>query len=561
MTSTFQDDFDRVDGPIGSDYLIPCGMVSISSEAVIPVGLSGDSPETFDPTSVKTQVLAVSEDMDSPDQVLRAVWARDLNPPTGGAPLSVDTDPAFTILARMSKDPLIVDLGADEDPYCYDQGYGLRVTCPIDNSAPILKIVKFQPLRRAPGLNRPASSEPDGATVLASYTLQAPDLNVDPVWLAEQSITVPATGDIPYQGFWQDMRLRIRRGEAEVILEAFINDRHLNQPALTYTDKRDPLWSVVGRPGFEFLSATDDSQPVGASPYALIGEPLMRCTLFATQTVKEFTKPVVLSPDNFFTYAEVVNRVVTLVEKNGDAKYSKTTSGQTKLAVYLQFVLDAEAHIIRKTGFWQWLWREQSIYFINGIANYELPDDCGMVNLIRPGNYSGPPLKQIPMWEFRKRYGSVSGAGGPPRIYMLKGESVNNRQEILVYPTPVVLTATGMVPAVQVETSLVADAYMQVEYYAKRLRPTAVDRQIPYIPQEHIDVLIWGAAAHAMVLDTDADNTAATQQVFEGKLRDLIREQFRGNSNAPEVVRSAADLGPVGISVPLLRYQQFEGLL
>jgi hypothetical protein len=165
------------------------------------------------------------------------------------------------------------------------------------------------------------------------------------------------------------------------------------------------------------------------------------------------------------------------------------------------------------------------------------------------------------MWEFRKRYGSVSGAGGPPRIYMLKGESVNNRQEILVYPTPVVLTSTGVVPAVQVETSLVADAYMQVEYYAKRLRPTAVDRQIPYIPQEHIDVLIWGAAAHAMVLDTDADNTAATQQVFEGKLRDLIREQFRGNSNAPEVVRSAADLGPVGISVPLLRYQQFEGLL
>lgn len=557
MTSTYEDKFDREDGEIGSDYLIPCGAVSIADEAVIPVGLSGGSPETYDPTKVKTQALVVNDDMDSPDQVVRGVWARDLNPATGQPALDVTSDPAFTLLARMSKDPLIVDLGADEDPYCYDQGYGLRVTCPRDNSNPVLKIIKFQPTKRAPSLSRPSSLEPDGATVLATVTLQAPDLNVDPAWLALQATGEPITGDIAYQGFWQDMRLRIRRGDNEVVLEAYINDRHMNEPILTYTDRRDPLWSIVGRPGFEFLSAIDTTQPTGASPYDLTGEPLMRCGLFSVQTVKDFVKPVVLSPDNFFTYLEVVNRVITLVEKNGDAKYNATTAGQTKLQTYLQFVLDAEAEIIRSTGYWRWLWATQNIYLINGRAIYELPTDCGMIDIIRPGNYSGPPISEIQNAVFRKRYGSVSGAMGPPRVYVQQGESVNNRRQILLYPTPSINTTGG----VQVEISLDADPYIVCEYYRRRLRPTDMARQIPYIPQEHIDVLIWGGAAHGLVLDTDQENTNSVWQVYQGKLSSLKREQERGAANSPEVVHSAADLGPVGVSVPLLRYQQFQGLL
>lgn len=557
MSSTYQDKFDREDGEIGSDYTVPCGAVSISDEAVIPVGLSGGSPDTYLPTKAKTQVLMVSEAMDSSDYVVRGVWARDLNPATGQPPLDVESDPSYTVLARMSKDPLIVDLGEEESPYCYDQGYGLRVTCPRDNSAPILKLVKFQPIKRAPSLSRPNSSEPDGATVLASVTLQAPDLNVDPAWLAQQSLTQPATGDIPYQGYWQDMRLRIRRQDSMVILEGYINDRHLNEPVITFTDKRDPLWGIVGRPGFDFLSAITNVQPAGTSPYSLVGEPLMRCGLFQVQTLKDFAQPVSASPDNKYTYTEVTKRVILLVEKNGDAKYNATASGQTKLNTYLEFVLDAESHIIRKIGDWRWIWRESPIYFKNGIANYELPEDCGLIDIIRPGNYSGPPLRQVPMVEFRNRYGSVAGSGGPPRLYMLKGQSVNNRQEILVFPTPTVLTAPNTNQ--QIEISLDSDPYMMVEYYARRVRPTKPDSQIPYIPQEHIDVLVWGAAAHAMVLDTDPDNTQATAGIFKSKLDDLIRERYRNmTTNAPEVMRTPADQLP--IPVPLTRVEQLSGL-
>jgi hypothetical protein len=557
MTSTFQDKFDRTDGDIGSDYDIPCGAVSISDEAVIPVGLSGTSPEQYLPTKAKTQVLMVSDDMDSSDYIVRGVWARDLNPATGQPPLSDVSDPSFTLLARMSKDPLIVDLGEEESPFCWDQGYGLRVTCPLDGSAPIVKLVKFQPIKRAPGLSRPSSREPDGATVLATVTLQSPDLNVDPVWLAAQSITQPVTGDIPYQGFWQDMRLRIRRQDSQVILDGYINDRHLNEPVISFTDTRDPLWGVVGRPGFDFLSAITNIQPSGTSPYSLVGDPLMRCGLFQVQTVKDFAQPVSVTPDNFYTYTQVVNRVILLVEKNGDAKYNATTSGLTKLDTYLGFVQDAESHIIRKLGAWRWLWRDSTIYLRNGIANYELPEDCGLIDLVRPGNYSGPPLRQVPMQQFRSRFGSVAGSGGPPRLYMLKGQSVNNRQEILVFPTPTVLTAPNTKK--QIEVSLISDPYITVEYYARKVRPTKPDVQIPYIPQEHMDVLIWGAAAHAMILDTDPDNTQATAGIFKSKLDDLIRAQYRDMSvNAPEVMRTPGDQLP--IPVPLTRVEQLSGL-
>jgi hypothetical protein len=561
MASTFQDKFSRVDGPIGADYLIPCGLVSISDESVIPVGLSGLSPETYLPTREKTQVLYTASAMDSADAVIRGVWARDVDQVT--TVIGITGDPSFTLLARMSKDPLIVDLGGDEDPHCYDQGYGLRVTCPLDRSAPVLKIVKFQATRRAPGLNRPASTEPDGATVLASITLQAADLNVEPGWMTPTATTVPS-GPIPYQGFWQDMRLRIRRADSEVVLEAFLNDRHLNTPILTFTDKQDPLWGVIGYPGFDFISAITDVQPSGVSPYDLVGEPLMRCGLFAVQTVKDFAKPIMANPDNFFTYDEVTKRVITLVEKNGDAKYTATTAGLTKMQTYLQFVLDAEAHIIRAVGFWRWLWRSSSVYLQNGIAVYELPSDCGIIDVIRPGNYSGPALSRVEAKLFRSRVGSVAGSSGPPRIWVDQGESVNNRKQILLFPTPPVATqnnsqSTQFPNGIPNEISLVVDPYIQVEYYARRVRPTTPAQQIPYIPQEHIDVLIWGAAAHAMILDTDAENTAATQRVFDAKLATLVREQMRGATNEPQVVRDITQFGP-GIGLPLLRVDQLNGL-
>ncbi|MGB0890694.1 MAG: hypothetical protein ACPGWS_10460, partial [Solirubrobacterales bacterium] len=377
MVETFTDRFNRADGELDTAvYTIPCGDAYIFDESVLPVKVEAiNGSEVLETPLQRTQVLYTADAMDSPDQVLRGVWGHDNVTPAG-----VDTPPSFTLLARATKDPLIVDLTPpDESPDCYDQFYGLRVTCPLDGSNPTLKIVKKTPRRRVPDLSNPSSTEPDFAQVLASVEIVSQALNYDPTW--------DGTGNVPYKGFWQDMRLRIRRGDNEVVLEAYLNDRYLNTPILTYTDYEDPLWSVVGVPGFEFLSAVLTAQPAGASPFAQGAEALMRCTLFSSQTLKDVRRPNQVQPLNHYTYDRVVNRVIELVEKNGDAKYTATNSGATKRQIYLEFVLEAEAEIIRDEGFYHWLRRTQRVFLVDQQANYELPENVGEIQMVRPGNF------------------------------------------------------------------------------------------------------------------------------------------------------------------------------
>jgi hypothetical protein len=545
MTSRFIDKFDRVDGDIGPNYLIPCGGVEIFDEAVLPVDIDRvASPVSFDDlTDQKTQVLFNAEPMDSSDQMIRGVWAHDPVTPTG------TTDPSFTILSRMTKDPLLVDLGVPEQPFCYDQGYGLRVTCPRDGSPPILKIVKFRTRRRPPGLTPPVSTEVDDALVLASLTLQSQNLNLSP----DQTDALP----LLYRGQWQEMRLRIRRADDQVVLEAYLNDRNMNNPVLDYTDRQDPLWGAAGLPGFEFLSATLAAQPTGVSPFGLAGEAVMRCGLFQTETVKDFRRPVTTTPDNFYTYRQVTNRVITLVEKNGDARYTATGAGVTKIDTYLQFVLEAEADIIRHEGYYHWLYRTRELFLENDKSTYELPEDAGLIELVRPGNWQNIPLQEIEPNLFYTKVAGILNTSGRPTIFTLDEESVNNRKRMILFPVPSIDAINTIGPDSEKSPFLV------ISYYAKRLRPDQPDVQIPYVPQEHMDVLIYGATYHALLLDTDPNNAQAFGQRYERKLASIRRENNRKASTRRSVMRSSADIFQPNITsrIPLLRSTQLETLL
>ena len=149
----------------------------------------------------------------------------------------------------MTKDPLLVDLGVPEEPFCYNQGYGLRFTCPEDGGAPILKIVKYLTRALPPGYLPPSSIEPDLAIVLASYTLTANELILDSSYAG--------TGNLPYQGLVQELRLRVRRTDQSVILEAFMNGaalllglRTLGSPARYRTARQ-----IVGHSTAPFVLA------------------------------------------------------------------------------------------------------------------------------------------------------------------------------------------------------------------------------------------------------------------------------------------------------------------
>lgn len=556
MTHRFEDKFDRDDGDIGANYTIACGGVIISDEAVIPIDateiVSGVSP-ILGPsvTAQKTQVFYTADGMDSPDYVVRTTWAHDGDEPSEAAPATITTAPSFTSMARMSKDPLIYDLGDEESPSCYDQGYGARVTFPLNGSAPILKILKYLPSKRLPGLSRPVSTEVDDMVVLASATLVPDDLNLDP----EFDATGYAEGDVlPYKGFWQDMRLRIRRKDNEVILEVYLNDRHLNMPKLTYTDKRDPLWGGTNLPGFEFLSGTLASQPTGVSPFGLSGLAQLRCGIFAIETFRDITRPVRVTPGSFFTYGEVTNRVILLVEKDGDAKYNATTAAVTKRDTYLTFVMEAEADIIRKEGYYEWLKRESRIYLANDQEDYELPEDCALVNTIRPGNWNSTPLQEMTTWGFHQRLGGATRTNGRPTLYYLTTPGPNNRQQIRVFPFP---------NETAINTLDEDQPYMIVDYFARQLRPDEPDVQLPFVPQEHIDVLVYGAAAHALLLDTDDANSQRMGQVYMTKLKDLRRANNRKVAARQTVARSMGDVAPSSSNtrVPLLRSTQLDTLL
>lgn len=525
MTDRFQDKFDREDGEVGANYTPVCGNVVISDEAVIPIDSdsvqSGLSP-IFGAgvTAQKTQLMLTGSTMDGPHYVVRAVWAHDdavgSDDALGGG---VTSEPSFTILARMTKDPLLYDLGTDEDPLCYDQGYGARVTFPLDGTAPILKIIKFSPRKRAPNQARPTSIEVDGAEVLASVTLDTDDLNLDPSFDSDNYVEGVST--LPYKGFWQDMRLRIRRADNEVILEVYLNDRNLNTTKIELVDVQDPLWGAPGVPGIEFLSATLANQPTGSSPFALSGMSLLRCGLFSCETFKEIRRPVNVTPSSFYTYSEVVNRVLTLVEKDGDAQYNATSNGQTKMTTYLAFVIEAEQAIIRKEGYFDWLKTSSRIYLKDGQETYDLPINFSEMIQIRPGNWNSPPMDELEQTLFRDRLGGAERTGGAPRQFTREGVGPNLVPTITMSPIPSVsdINTSGREAA--------TDPFVIVEYFGQVIRPLEPDVEIPFVPQADMDVLIYGAAAHALILDTDPNNAQAMGAIFKGKLKDLRRKNNR----------------------------------
>jgi len=533
-TAHFRDRFDRVDGELGSSYTIPCGAAALFDEAAVPVSPDGSDSGFLGTTSEKTQVLYTEQELDGPDQSVRVVWLH-----LGSVPNFLDIDelmslaskdPSITCLVRMTKDPLLVDLGTNEQPACYDQGYGLRITCPRDGSAPVLKLIKLSPRGIPPGISGPTTpTEPDGAKVLASVTLAIADLNVDPSQ-ASDSTDPPA-----YRGFVQETRLRIRRTDGEILLDAYQNDRSRDMPLLSYTDRQHPVWGVVGVPGFEFISATLASQPDGSSPFGLAALPVMMVQLFEAETVKDIAPSRVSAPDNRWTYERVASRVLTLVEKNGDARYNATVDGQTKLATYLDFVYEAERQIIRDEGYWDWLDRDRVIELSNEDGEYDLPEECGSIHAIWPEGLGEQPISEVRRDEFVRMEGPYSrNQRGQPRMWMKLPRGPNDRLRIRFFPNG-------------------GGRMVRVSYRSRMIDPYDPSQQVPFVPQEHIDVLVYAAAADALLLDTDAQNGQLMREQADSRLETLRRENNRKTDSRHTQMIGPFDHAP-GRSYPQTRY-------
>jgi len=253
------------------------------------------------------------------------------------------------------------------------------------------------------------------------------------------------------------------------------------------------------------------------------------------------------------TYQRVTNRVITLVEKDGDAKYNATTNAQSKFDTYLQFVLEAEAEIIREEGYWEWLRREERIYLSDGIDEYEMPANFNELDFIRPGNWQDRPLSEVkPLDFFNMLSGQDQCAGGVPKVFYRKDTGPNDVLRIKLYPKPLIGPFTG--PGVQ------DIPYLIVSYFARQLWPEEPDIALPFVPAVDIDVLIYGAAAHALLLDTDQENAANFMAAYQEKRRRLVRKNNRLISQRL-IARSAADIyrGNAADQIPLTRVASLGG--
>jgi len=426
----------------------------------------------------------------------------------------------------MTKDPLLIDLERSRvggsarsyefDPACYDQGYGLRVTCPRDGSAPILKIIKFSPSVIGPGVSGPQTlTEVDKARVLASFTLTSNHLHCE----TEGDVTT-------YRGMVQAIRLRIRRADNEVILEAYINERNQDVPVLRYTDRQNPLWGVVGLPGFEFLQATLTTQPVGTSPFSLRGIPMMACHKFEVETIQDFAHPAVTTPENFYTYTRVAQRVALLAEKDGDTVFNATPRVQARLAIYQGFVEECEKEILRKEGYWKFLERTSSFYLVANQAEYELPENVELLRGFQRLSQPTRPLPEFLQSEFRSFVPNPAESGAIPQITVVYGVGPNGRPIVRFANTPDA-TCDGV--------------RIDFDYYARWIKPFDPDSEIPLIPQQHMDVLIYGAAAHAGPFATSSQKVVQWEALYQQKLKDLVRVNNR-KIGRRAILRSVLDL-------------------
>lgn len=550
QVSKFVDRFDREDGPIGSNYTVACGAVELLDESVWPIEIiPSTSPDTVTSSSrQKVQSLLTGSSLDGNNYAARAVFSH-LKELPGIQPISQlliqsNLDPSFTVLARMSKDPLLLDLernrvggssrSYDFDPVCYDQGYGLRVTCPRDGSAPVLKIIKFCPPVIGPGVSgQQTLTEVDKARVLAQFTLTSNHLHCE------------VDGDVTtYRGQVQAIRLRIRRSDDQVILEAYVNERNQDVPVLSYTDRSNPIWGIIGLPGFEFLQATMAIQPSGTSPYSLRGIPLMACHKFEVETIQDFAPPSVTTPDNYKTYQRVAERVALLVEKDGDTVFTATDRTRARLDVYLDFVKEAEQEILRKEGYWSWLERTSSFFLVANKAEYELPENVEIVYGFQRLTQPTRPLPIVLQREFREFVPNPSETGAIPQITVVYGVGPNGRPIVRFANTP---------------NSQSDGVEIAFDYYARWINPSEPERQIPLIPQQHIDVLVYGAAAHAGPYATSSQKVIQWDAMYKEKLKDLVRTNNRRHGRRV-ILRHVLDMPDPSLTslYPLTRAAQLS---
>jgi hypothetical protein len=97
------------------------------------------------------------------------------------------------------------------------------------------------------------------------------------------------------------------------------------------------------------------------------------------------------------------------------------------------------------------------------------------------------------------------------------------------------------------------------DYYARWINPSEPDREIPLIPQEDMDVLIYGAASHAGPFATASQKVVQWEALYQQKLQDMVRRNNR-KMNRRTIMRHVLDTPDPSLTslFPLTRAAQLS---
>jgi hypothetical protein len=305
---------------------------------------------------------------------------------------------------------------------------------------------------------------------------------------------------------------KVRTTQRGTHLEVFVDDEVT--PVLDFTDRRP------GRP--EGLRAGFClTEPSGTGNVAM--------TDFQAYTLRSSLVHVVRPPIRLMTLADLAYHVAYRLDRAGNSQMDRD---------YLKdFVNFAQDEVYNELLPWRWAFREMSFVTKAGVACYELPAYVAMLYDVVNSSL-GMQLAGVREQDLNRTEPARDRTGGP-YAFTVTGRGDFGGLVVRMNPTP-----SGQ-------------AVILLPYYARSV-PMTEDNDIPLIPPNWLEILIFGALKRASQYDTDGQFYQECDRSWERMMNRMKRANYSDVKSAPRI-RVDNDLmrdKAVSVVGPVLRSQQ-----
>ncbi len=293
----------------------------------------------------------------------------------------------------------------------------------------------------------------------------------------------------------------VERGVAQVLV--YLDD--MVTPKLTVTDR------AAGKPSGKYVGF-DLSDSTGGQTIELSG--------FWTGLLRSAVIKNPMPVPALKTFGDLIYEVGFRVDRSGNSQFSAAMLGE--------FINHAQAEVCIAEGFWKWLRRSLCFTTAQGAQVLELPAHVAMIYDLTETS-SGRQLAKCNLQDIN-RTDPARARSGVPSAYAEQGSGDNGGLVIIFDRT------TGGCYS------------MVLDFYAKHV-PMVDDSDLPLVPPEYVEVLIWGALERAFQHSDDQKGFGMAM----AKKAEMIRLMRRDNQ------RTAKGLTMMTVANQTARSKVFQG--